>query len=204
MDVQGVLLIVCGPSGVGKTSLSHAVLERFDRLDFSVSYTTREARDDEVDGVDYHFVSDETFDRMRENGGFAEWAEVHGNRYATAFEVIEQAWEEGTDLLFDIDYQGARQLKEHFPGSTGVLVVPPDMATLEQRLRGRGSESEASFARRMDNARQELAQYGLFDYIVENDDFDDAVEVLEAVYVAARHRRELCTQQLDELIGSDT
>ena len=202
MDVQGVLFIVCGPSGVGKTSLSAELLEQYDSLGFSVSYTTRQARQGEVDGEDYHFVSESTFRAMIEAGEFAEWAEVHGNLYGTAFQVIRQAWEAGRDLLFDIDYQGARQLKESFPDGTGVLVVPPDMQTLERRLRGRGSESEASFERRIDNARQELAQYELFDYIVENDDFDRAVDVLSSVYLAARHRRPLSDPMVRSLLDS--
>ena len=200
MQQKGVLLIVCGPSGVGKTSLCRQLLRDHDRLRFSVSVTTRAPREGEVDGQDYHFVDAKAFDRMKEEGAFAEWAHVHGNQYGTTFETLRTAWAEDSDLIFDIDYQGARQLKESFPDGTGVLVVPPDMQTLRQRLRGRGSESEASFERRIDNARQELAQYELFDYIVENDDFDRAVEVLSSVYLAARHRRPLSDPMVRSLL----
>ena len=200
MDQKGVLLIVCGPSGVGKTSLCDALLERHDRLRFSVSYTTRDPRDYEVDGEDYHFVETGAFVRMREEGAFAEWANVHGNWYGTSFQVIRDAWDDGQDLLFDIDYQGARQLKESFPGSTGVLVIPPDMETLASRLRGRGSESEEAFERRFENAREELAEFELFDYVVENDEFDEAADVLSSVYVAARQTLALQRSKVEQLL----
>lgn len=202
MEQNGVLLIVCGPSGVGKTSLCTALLERFDRLQFSVSYTTREPREDETDGVDYEFIGQDRFDEMRESDQFAEWAKVHGNYYGTSFDVIRTAWEQDNDLLFDIDYQGARQLKESFPKSTGVLIVPPDMQTLEGRLRDRGSESDEAFRQRLNNAKMELSQYHLFDFIVENDEFDRAADVLSSVYVASRHRRDLQEHQVDRLLQS--
>lgn len=204
MDQQGVLLIVCGPSGVGKTSLCEEMLGRFDRLKFSVSYTTRDAREGEVDGDDYHFVDREEFDRMREHDEFAEWAKVHGNYYGTSFDVIRTAWKRGNDLLFDIDYQGARQLKESFPGSTGVLIIPPDMATLERRLSKRGSETNESFERRLHNAREELAQYQLFDYIVENDDFEVAADHLGSIVTAARHHRVLQHERVERLLDDQT
>jgi len=200
MEQNGVLLIVCGPSGVGKTSLCHELVDRYDELRFSVSYTTRDRRSSEVDGEDYHFVEPETFEEMREEGRFAEWAEVHGHRYGTSFGVLREAWEDDFDLVFDIDYQGARQLKEHFPNSTGVLVIPPDMETLAERLEGRGSESEEAYERRLDNAKMELSQYHLFDFVVENDDFEDAVERLGAVLVASRHWRNLQKSKVERLL----
>ncbi len=202
MEQDGVLLIVCGPSGVGKTSLCDALLDRFEGLRFSVSYTTRPPREGENDGVDYHFVDQSRFERMRESDQFAEWAKVHGNYYGTSFDVIRTAWEQDADLLFDIDYQGARQLKESFPQSTGVLIVPPDMQTLEGRLRNRGSESESTFRERLNNAKMELSQYHLFDFIVENDVFERATETLASVYIAARHRRDLQAKRVDQLLQS--
>lgn len=200
MEQNGVLLIVCGPSGVGKTSLVHGLVDRFDRLQFSVSYTTREQRESEVDGEDYHFVDSETFDEKREDGRFAEWAEVHGHRYGTSFGTLREAWEDDLDLVFDIDYQGARQLKEHFPNSTGVLIIPPNMETLAERLEGRGSESEEAYQTRLDNAKMELSQYHLFDFIVENDEFDEALDHLAAVLVASRHWRNLQTSKIEDLL----
>ncbi|MGM0556763.1 MAG: guanylate kinase [Myxococcota bacterium] len=183
---NGVLLIVCGPSGVGKTSLTKKLLDDNPRLVPSVSYTTRAPRDGEEDGVDYHFVEDATFEAKRDAGAFAEWAEVHGNYYGTPKSAITEAWAEDNDVIFDIDYQGARQLKDAFPGAVGVLVIPPSMDELEARLRGRETDTEAVIQRRLSAAREELARYELFDYIVENDDFDEAFRQLDTVYEAAR------------------
>jgi guanylate kinase len=137
---------------------------------------------------------------LRQEGRFAEYAEVHGNRYGTSFEVLRKAWEDDFDLVFDIDYQGARQLKEHFPNSTGVMVIPPDLETLADRLEGRGSESEEAYARRLDNAKMELSQYHLFDFIVENDTFEVAVDHLGSVLVASRHWRNLQKSKVEALL----
>lgn len=197
---KGVLLIVCGPSGVGKTSLCDALLETKSRLTLSVSFTTRPRRGDEVDGEDYHFVDRQRFEAMRRDRAFAEWAEVHGNYYGTPTSVIEEAWEGGRDLLFDVDYQGARQLKERYPDSTAVLVAPPDLQTLEDRLRGRGTDSDEVIDSRLAAARHELEQYPLFDYVVENCDFDEAVRILTSIYVASRHARHLKMNWVEELI----
>lgn len=197
---QGVLLIVCGPSGVGKSSLCDALLERKPRLCVSTSYTTRAPRGTEQDGVEYHFVSVETFLAMRDARQFAEWAEVHGNYYGTAVEVIHDAWERDQDLLFDIDYQGARQLKERFPDACAVLVIPPDMQTLEQRLRHRATDTDEVIARRMAAARHEIAQYELFDFVLENRDFARAVTVLESIYEASRHRRSRMVARVEAIL----
>ncbi len=197
---KGVLLIVCGPSGVGKTSLCDALLERQERLTLSVSYTTRPRRGEEVDGVSYHFVGRDHFEKMRQDRAFAEWAEVHGNYYGTPTAVIEAAWERGQDLLFDIDYQGARQLKERYPDATAVLVAPPDLKTLEARLRGRGTDSDEVIEGRLAAARHELEQYPLFDFVVENGEFEEAAQVLTAIYVASRHARHLKMNWVEGLI----
>lgn len=197
---RGVLLIVCGPSGVGKTTMCHRLLERHEPLRFSISYTTRPPRGDEEEGVDYHFVDDEEFDRMREAGEFAEWADVHGHRYGTARSTIESAWEHGADLLFDIDYQGARQLKSTYDHAEAVFVIPPSMEELRERLSGRGTESSESFQRRLDQATQELRQYELFDYLVTNDALAEAVDVLDAIYEAARRARPLQASRVRRLL----
>lgn len=198
---KGVLLIVCGPSGVGKTSLCDALLQARSQLTLSVSYTTRDRREGEVDGESYHFVDHQQFERMREAGEFAEWAEVHGNYYGTPISAVEQAWDSGQDVLFDIDYQGARQLRERYPDATAVLVAPPDMETLARRLTGRGTDSDEVIEQRLQAARHELAQYPLFDYVVENGEFDEAVETLEAIYVASRHARQLKMEWVKGLIA---
>ncbi|MFB6265066.1 MAG: guanylate kinase [Bradymonadaceae bacterium] len=201
MNEKGILLIVCGPSGVGKTSLSHELLERHDRLQFSVSYTTRDRREHEVDGEDYHFVDTETFEEMRDEGAFAEWAEVHGSLYGTPKRAIREAWRHDRDLLFDIDFQGARQLNRSFDEATGILVIPPDMETLEDRLRGRGSETSQSLDRRLSEARHELAQYDLFDYAVCNDDFDHAARTLSGIYLACRHKMTFHRERIEKLVN---
>ena len=188
---KGVLLIVCGPSGVGKTSLCDELLADQPHLQPSISYTTREPRGDEVDDFDYHFVTDAEFEQLREEDAFVEWAEVHGHYYGTTRATIERAWESGTDVMFDIDYQGARQLQNAFEEAVSVLVVPPSMEELERRLRGRAT----------DTARHELSQYELFDYIVENDDFDDALADLRDIYHATRHRTPLRQQLLEKLLS---
>ncbi len=199
---KGVLFIVCGPSGVGKTSLSRRLLESRPRLTMSVSYTTRAAREGEVDGVDYHFVDEPTFLEMRDSEQFAEWARVHGNFYGTPVDGILDAWRDDRHVLFDIDYQGARQLKERFPEEArGVLVIPPDMKTLAARLRGRGTDAEDTIARRLKAARHELAQFELYDYIIENDDFDRALDQLEAIHDACTHMMVLKRNRMMELLG---
>lgn len=197
---QGVLLCVCGPSGVGKTTLSSRLLDRHETLDFSVSVTTRPRRGEEVDGENYKYVDRETFEAMRRDDAFAEWAEVHGNLYGTTIETIRSAWAEGTDLLFDIDYQGAEQLKARFPNCIAVMVVPPSMEVLESRLVGRGTEAEEVREERIEAARHELEQYDLFDFIVENQEIDAALDVLESIYVAARHRLVHKRPKIDELL----
>lgn len=199
---NGVLFIVCGPSGVGKTSLSRRLLEDRPRLTMSVSYTTRDPRQGEEDGVDYHFVDEATFEQMRERDEFAEWARVHGNYYGTPIDGILDAWKEDRDVLFDIDYQGARQLKDRFPEeSQGVLVIPPNMRTLEDRLRGRATDSEQVIERRLEAARHELAQFELYDFIIENDEFDTALAHLEAVYDACTLRMGLKRAKMLELLA---
>jgi guanylate kinase len=198
---RGVLLIVCGPSGVGKTSLGRRLLAANEQLTLSVSYTTRARRGQEVDGEAYHFVDEKSFKEMRDREAFAEWAEVHGNFYGTPTSAIEEAWRADQDVLFDIDYQGARQLKERYPEATAVLVTPPDMKTLEGRLRGRGTDSEEVIRGRLAKARHELEQYELFDFIVENGEFERAVQVMQSIYTAARHARHVRAEWLEKLLS---
>ncbi len=189
---DGVLFIVCGPSGVGKSSLGAVLRARRPRLTLSVSWTTRRARDGEVDGVHYTFVDRGRFEALRDAGGFAEWAEVHGNMYGTPVSEIERAWASDHDVLFDIDYQGATQLQARFAGKTvSVLLAPPDMPSLEARLRGRGTDSEATIARRMAAARHELAQFELFDFVLINDDREETLDALTTIYDASQHLRAL-------------
>lgn len=185
---MSTLLIVSGASGAGKSTLCRLLLERHEDLVMSVSTTTRAPRGSERDGVEYHFVDDDAFSQMVANGEFAEWAEVHGNRYGTSVAAIERAREDGQSVLFDIDYQGARSLLSVYPDAVAVMVIPPDMTTLETRLRGRGTDADAVVRRRMDKARSEMAHGQLFHYLIVNDELEVADTALDAVFVASRSR----------------
>lgn len=199
----GLLFIVCGPSGVGKTSLGRALRARHPNLVLSVSATTRPIRDGEIDGRDYHFLSVPEFVSLRDQGAFAEWAEVHGNYYGTLRSAIDDAWRAGHDVLFDIDYQGAIQLQAAYAVETvSVLVTPPSMAQLKQRLTSRGTDSPQVIQGRLDAARHELEQYAVYDYILPNDDFDVALDDLEGIYLASLRRTVLAGPVLQALLDA--
>lgn len=199
---SGVLLIVCGPSGVGKTTLGRRLRADHEELVLSVSDTTRGARPGEVDGRDYNFLGREAFAARREGGAYAEWAEVHGNLYGTPRAEISRNFEAGKDVFFDIDFQGARQLLEGYPEQTvSVLIVPPSMEVLEERLRGRETDSAEVIERRLRAARAELAEYELFDYVIVNDALEAAYGELEHVYLAARRRTHLHVDLMRRMLG---
>jgi guanylate kinase len=184
-----LLLIVSSPSGAGKTTLCNRLRAEFPELRFSVSHTTRRPRPNEVDGREYHFIDKTTFDRMIGEGAFAEWAQVHGNYYGTSIAEIDGAKREAHGVLFDIDYQGARQIKARMPDAVGVFILPPTLAELERRLRGRGTEDEPTTRRRLEAAKGEIEHYGFFDFVIVNDDVERAYQELRAVVFAERCRR---------------
>jgi len=186
--MSGSLFIVAAPSGAGKSSLVNALLERDQGLHLSVSYTTRAPRTGEVDGRDYHFITSEAFLGMRARGEFLESAEVHGNFYGTSKAWIEAQMRAGRDVLLEIDCQGAYQVKRIFPHAVGIFILPPSMAELERRLRGRGTDTEETIARRMLAAGEELRRAGEFDYAIINGLFADALNQLACVVVASRVR----------------
>lgn len=189
MSERGRLVIISSPSGAGKTTLARRLLGEFERVEFSVSYTTRTPRVNERPGVDYHFVDDAAFDRMIAAGDFAEWAEVHGNRYGTARQAVEMALEGGRDVVFDVDWQGGRALSARWPqDSVKIFILPPDLATLEARLRRRATDSEEVIARRLRKAIEELTHYGEYRYLIVNDDLDAAYDILRAVYLVNRYQ----------------
>lgn len=197
-------LIVTSPSGGGKTTLVARLLAAFPDLVQSVSYTTRAPRAGEVMGRDYHFVDGATFDAMVADDAFAEWAEVHGQRYGTALARVEAARASHRGVVFVIDVQGARQIKARIPDAVGVFVLPPSMDELARRLRGRGTDAEAVIERRLRNAYGEIAHYGLFDYVVLNDDLDAAAEELAAVVRAERTRRKARARAAEAVLRGDT
>jgi guanylate kinase len=196
---RGILFVISSPSGAGKTTLARRLAERHN-LHFSVSYTTRAPRPGERNGEDYCFVSNEEFERMVDAQEFAEWAVVHGNRYGTAIATVDQAIEQGKDTLFDIDYQGGRQIRQKWPNDSVLcFILPPSMEELERRLRQRATDSAETIARRLAMAHKELFHYSDYDYLVVNDELEKAYDELRSIYVAercARIRNEPLAQSL--------
>ncbi len=178
---SGVLYIVSAPSGAGKTSLVKALLKSDPAIRLSVSYTTRAPRPGESDGRDYHFVDRERFQHMLADGEFLEHAEVYGNFYGTSRGSIAHDLNRGHDILLEIDWQGAAQVKRHFPESASIFILPPYFNALRTRLMGRGKDSEEVIERRLAAAAEDVAQAGAFDYIIVNDDFDHALADLVAI-----------------------
>lgn len=186
---SGNLFVISAPSGAGKTTILKRVLAAMERVDFSVSHTTRPPRTGEQDGVDYHFVDRETFKAMEQQGAFLEWAEVHGNLYGTSSRAVADTTGEGRDIILDIDVQGARQVKEK-PGTNGIFVfiAPPSLSVLEERLANRATETAASIAVRLSNAREEMQSIVNYNYVIVNDTLDRAIEVLRSIIIAERSR----------------
>jgi guanylate kinase len=186
-----LLLILSSPSGAGKTTLTRMLQERYPDLRFSVSHTTRAPRANEVDGRDYHFVDRQHFCQLAEKGEFIEWAEVHGNLYGTSQKEIDRARATPAcgGMIFDIDFQGARQIRAKVHDAIGVFILPPSMEELEKRLRGRASDSEEVIQRRFAVAKREIDHYALFDYVIVNDDLKAAFDHLAAIVLAERSKR---------------
>ena len=184
---RGNLFVISAPSGAGKSTILKKLLTRVPNLAFSVSHTTRAPRPGENNGREYHFIDRPTFKGMCTDQAFLEWAEVHGNFYGTSREGIEAQQARGIDVFLDIDVQGARQLREQqLPGAIFLFIAPPSWTELERRLRGRGTDPEETVQLRLNNARREMEDADLYDYLVINDRLDEAVEVLRAVIIAER------------------
>lgn len=196
---RGTLVVVSAPSGAGKTTLCREVRSVVPDLAYSVSYTTRAPRPGEVDGIDFHFVSDAVFREMMARNEFAEWAVVHGNLYGTSARTLEQAVAAGRDILLDIDTQGARQLRRRYPEAVLVFVVAPSLPELEQRLRERKSDAPQEIARRLTRAREEIAAWKGYDYLIVNRDLKEAVEQLAAIIHAERCRTHRLSLSLPDL-----
>ncbi|MEE9493659.1 MAG: guanylate kinase [Gammaproteobacteria bacterium] len=182
----GTLYIVSAPSGAGKTSLIKALLETLKTARLSISYTTRKQRPGEEDGVHYHFVSSETFTDMLTNKAFLEHAEVFGNYYGTSSQAVQQQLETGDDVILEIDWQGARQVRKQFSDNSGIFILPPGRDELNKRLSARGQDNEEIILARMQQAVSEISHYHEYDYVVINDDFDVAVEDLLAIFRSGR------------------
>lgn len=196
-----LLLIISSPSGAGKTTLTRDLLEYFTDFTFSVSHTTRKPRVKEHDGKDYYFVDRGRFEDLVRQEAFIEWAEVHANLYGTSVAEIERARnEERRGIVFDVDYQGARQIRAVCPDAVSVFVLPPSMDELRRRLRGRASDDEATIERRYNNARAEIEHYGLFDYVLVNDDLERTKLGMRSIVSAEQMRRKRMARTAENLL----
>ena len=191
--MSGNLFVISAPSGAGKTSLVQALLNINPQIDMSVSYTTRDPRPGEHDGKDYHFVSRETFLAMAKRGEFLESAEVYGNLYGTSQTWINHENTRGRDILLEIDWQGAAQIRGLFPECISVFILPPSLKALEERLKKRGKDNDAVIAKRIAAVRQDVAHVAEFDYVIINDNLNEALRELNAVVLSAKLR---CARQL--------
>ena len=188
---RGLMLVLSSPSGAGKSSIARNLLSEDVNITLSISVTTRQRRPSEIDGVHYRFINEREFAAMSDSNALAEWAEVHGNFYGTPRDAIEKALAEGRDMLFDIDWQGAAQLREKMPGDTvDIFVLPPSMKELHARLKRRAEDSDETIARRLKNAREEIAKWTDYDYVIINEDLNRSYAMVKAIVQAERVRRD--------------
>ena len=202
-DKKGNLFIFAAPSGGGKTSLVSALLKNDDRLKLSVSHTTRPARPGEIDGQHYHFVSTREFEQMVEDGEFLEYARVFDHLYGTSRNAVARQLEQGHDVVLDIDWQGARQIKTVFPECGHIFIIPPSLETLRKRLTARRQDSAEVIERRMRDARSEISHWAEFDYLVVNDIFDTALRELQAIIEDHRERRPHKANKNNQLLAQE-
>lgn len=200
--MRGTLFIVSAPSGAGKSSLVRAVLERDPSISLSISFTSRAPRPGEVDGVHYHFVSAAAFEAMIAAGDFHEHARVHGDWKGTARQSVEPQLAAGRDVLLEIDWQGARQVRATIPDAVSVFILPPSLAELDRRLHARGQDSEAVIARRLAAAREEMSHFREFDYLVINEVFEAAAAELGAIIRVSRLRRAVQEARNADLVAA--
>ena len=200
MTMRGTLYIVAAPSGAGKSSIVNAVLARDPNICLSISFTSRLPRPGERHAEHYHFVSADDFERMVEAGDFFEHARVHGDWKGTARQSVEPQLALGKDVLLEIDWQGARQVRSKVTGAVSVFILPPSREALEQRMRARGQDSEEVIAQRLAAAREEMSHYGEFDYVIINEDFAVAVDEMCAIFTASRLRRDAQVARHSRLI----
>lgn len=200
MTMRGTLYVVAAPSGAGKSSIVNAVLARDPNIRLSISFTSRAPRPGERHAEHYHFVSADEFERMVEAGDFFEHARVHGDWKGTARQSVEPQLDAGKDVLLEIDWQGARQVRSKVPGAISVFILPPSRQALEQRMRARGQDTAEVIAQRLAAAREEMSHYGEFDYVIVNEHFAIAVDEMCAIFTASRLRREAQVARHSRLI----
>lgn len=202
MNDQGTLYVISAPSGAGKTSLVKALLEQDNQVRVSVSHTTRGIRPGEEDGKDYNFVEMSQFDQMIADNQFLEYADVFTNKYGTSKVWVEEQLALGTDVILEIDWQGAEQVRKLMPACRSIFILPPSREELHNRLSGRGTDSEEVVNYRMEQATSEMSHYGEFDYVVINDDFNQALAELQAIFSADRLQLQRQTKKHDALLQS--
>lgn len=200
MPTRGTLYTVSAPSGAGKTSLVNALLQQCAGLTVSISHTTRPMRPGEQDGVNYHFVDEATFRTMLEQSAFLEHARVFNNYYGTSQHWVEETLASGLDVILEIDWQGAEQIRQLVPGCVGIFILPPSLAILEQRLTGRGQDDPEVIRHRLAEAQQEMSHYVEADFLVINDCFDTALTELQAIIICHRLRREVQSRRNGDLL----
>jgi guanylate kinase len=200
--MRGTLFIVAAPSGAGKSSIVNAVLKDTPGIALSISYTSRAPRPGERHAQHYHFISSDEFQRMIAAGDFFEHALVHGDYKGTARQSVEPQLAAGLDVLLEIDWQGARQVRAQLPEALSVFILPPSRQALESRMRSRGQDSEAVIAQRLAAAREEMSHHGEFDFLIVNDDFDTAVREMQSIFLASRLRRQVQVERHAALIDA--
>lgn len=201
-NATGTLYVFSAPSGAGKTSLVKALLESTQDIRVSVSHTTRAPREGEIDGKDYNFVSQDTFHDLINRSAFLEHAQVFDNFYGTSQAWVEQELQEGRDVILEIDWQGANQIRKQIPETVSVFILPPSREELLSRLTGRGTDSQEIIDRRMQDAENEMSHYGEFDYLVINDDFDIALQELRSIVLARRQRTAIQSVVQQDLLAN--
>ena len=202
MSMRGTLFVVAAPSGAGKSSIVNAVLARDPQVCLSISFTSRAPRPGERHAQHYHFVSAGEFQRMIDAGDFFEHARVHGDWKGTARQSVEPHLAQGRDVLLEIDWQGARQVRAKIPDAVSVFILPPSRAALEQRMRKRGQDSDEVIAQRLAAAREEMSHYGEFDYVIVNEDFETAVDEMCSIFTASRLRKDAQVARHAQLLMS--
>ncbi len=198
---MGRLFVFSAPSGAGKNTIINSVKTQLDAISYSISHTSREPRGNEMDGVHYHFVDKDTFSNMIEDEAFVEWAEVYGNYYGTSFSALEDQTSQGLDVLLDLDHQGAKNIKNHYPDSVLIYVMPPSLEILEDRLRGRGADDKKVIEKRLNLAIDDIKNCVWYDYIIINDDLEKAIEQTQAILLAEQCRTAQLTPKITDLFG---
>ena len=201
---KGTLFIVSAPSGAGKSSLIDALLKRFnldDKLRLSVSHTTRAPRPGEIDHVSYHFITNEEFEKLIEINAFYEYAHVFDHYYGTSREIVEQWLNEGKDVLLDIDWQGARQIRQQTPDAKGIFIVPPSLEELNRRLVTRATDAPEVIEKRMSKAISEISHYNEYDYVIVNDDFDESLLNMRSIILSNRQKMDKQKHYITEKFG---